>query len=395
MNFLRIEVSMDYQKSILNCLVDKYERSKSFIGTNNVSQSFSVKPEQLFSGYSDDANVSLFQSVNREADELESMGYVTVKKKRGNVITSVSLVLDRLDEVYRYLHRTPKKDTNHRLTELLTSFIGKNELLDRYCKDQLARLDGNKNVKGADDFDSFRQILLVLASVFSVEEETYQRDFSVRVLGDSKAFEKIRSKVATILMEYGEFDDAETVFEDLNIVKNPGHVYFKGAGILNVNGQTIDLSQLSGDIGLSSKLLDSICSICVTGSKVITVENLTTFHSFSDANALIIYLGGYHNSIRRRFICRVFEQNSKKQYYHYGDIDAGGFYILQHLRRKTGIDFMPLLMDIKTLVQNKNQWKSLTPNDRNRLKCLENTEFGDVIRYMLEHNCKFEQESLD
>ena len=73
MNFLRIEVSMDYQKSILNCLVDKYERSKSFIGTNNVSQSFSVKPEQLFSGYSDDANVSLFQSVNREADELESI----------------------------------------------------------------------------------------------------------------------------------------------------------------------------------------------------------------------------------------------------------------------------------------------------------------------------------
>ena len=247
-----------------------------------------------------------------------------------------------------------------------------------------------------DDFDSFRQILQVLASVFSVEEETYQRDFSVRVLGDSKAFEKIRSKVATILMEYGEFDDAETVFEDLNIVKNPGHVYFKGAGTLNVNGQTIDLSQLSGDIGLSSKLLDAITSVQVTGSKVITVENLTTFHSFSDSDALIIYLGGYHNSIRRKFIQRVFEQNKGKKYFHYGDIDAGGFYILKHLKRKTGISFEPLHMDTETLVQNEKSWKKLTENDRNRLQnLLAENELSSTIRFMLENNCKLEQESLD
>lgn len=396
MNFPRIEVSMDYQKSILNCLVDKYERSKSFIGTNSVSQSFSVKPEQLFPGYTDDANTSLFQTVNREADELEHLGYVSVKKKRNGVITSVSLATDHLEDVYRYLRRTPKKDTNLRLVELLSRFIGKNELLDRYCKDQLVRLSDNKNIKGSDDFDGFRQILQVLAAIFSVEEETYQRDFSVRVLGDSKAFEKIRSKVVTILMEYGDFDDAETVLEDLNIVKNPGHVYFKGTGVLNMTGQTIDLSRLPGDIGLSSKLLDAITSVQVTGSKVITVENLTTFHSFLDADALIIYLGGYHNTIRRKFIQRIFEQNKDKRYYHYGDIDAGGFYILQHLRRKTGIPFEPLHMDVETLVRNKKSWKNLTENDRDRLQNLMNEKkFSKTVQFMLDNNCKLEQESLD
>lgn len=387
---------MDYQKTILNSLVDKYERSKSFIGTNTVSQSFTVKPEQLFPAYSDEANVSLYQTINREIAELEDLGYVSIKKKHNSVVSSISLTVARLDDIYHFLRRTPKKESNRQLTELLESFIGKNELLDRYCQDQLTRLSENKTVKNAEDFDSFRQILQVLTTVFSVEDETYQRDFSVRILGDSKALEKIRNKVVTILMEYGDFDDSETVLEDLNIVKNPGHVYFKGAGVLDLNGQLVDLSLLYGDIGLSSKLLESIKSVRVTGTKVITVENLTTFHSFCDSDALIIYLGGYHNSIRRRFIQRVFEQNRDKQYYHYGDIDAGGFYILQHLRRKTGIAFEPLHMNVETLVQNQKSWKKLTENDRSRLQNLQNDEeFSFVVQYMLEYNCKLEQESLD
>lgn len=387
---------MDYQKTILNSLVDKYERSKSFIGTNTVSQSFTVKPEQLFPAYSDEANVSLYQTVNRDAAELEELGYVSIKKKRNSVISSISLAVNQLDNIYHFLHRTPKKESNRQLIELLESFIGKNELLDRYCQDQLTRLSENKTVKNAEDFESFQQILHVLANIFSVEEETYQRDFSARLLGDSKALEKIRSKVVTILMEYGEFDSAETVLEDLNIVKNPGHIFFKGAGVMNLNGQPIDLTLLPGDIGLSSKLLDSIDYFLVTGNKVITVENLTTFHSFSDNDALIIYLGGYHNSIRRRFIRRVFEQNKDKRYYHYGDIDAGGFYILQHLRRKTDISFEPLYMNVETLVNNKKNWKKLTENDRARLKkLLIEKEFSSTIQFMLDNNCKLEQETMD
>ena len=45
----------NYKKQLLNCLLDKYERSRSFTGDNKRSQSFSVKVTQLFPKYGDEA----------------------------------------------------------------------------------------------------------------------------------------------------------------------------------------------------------------------------------------------------------------------------------------------------------------------------------------------------
>ena len=80
---------------------------------------------------------------------------------------------------------------------------------------------------------------------------------------------------------------------------------------------------------------------------------------------------------------------------HFGDIDAGGFYILQHLRNKTGIAFAPYCMDVKTLKANIQYTKKLTENDKKRLAVLAETEFGETVEFMLEHNCKLEQEAMD
>ena len=142
-------------------------------------------------------------------------------------------------------------------------------------------------------------------------------------------------------------------------------------------------------------MLDDIEKVEISASKVITIENLTTFNSFVDRDAFVIYLGGYHNSIRRNMIRKIYENNPDKKYYHYGDIDAGGFYILQDLRRKTGIPFAPLNMNLGTIKKYKDYTKKLTKNDRSRLKNLLGGEFDEVINYMLENDCKLEQEAID
>ena len=131
------------------------------------------------------------------------------------------------------------------------------------------------------------------------------------------------------------------------------------------------------------------------GEVVITIENLTTFNAFNCENSFAIYLGGYHNTSRRNFIKKVYEQNPDKQYLHFGDINAGGFYILQHLRNKTGIAFVPYCMDVKTLKANLQYTKKLTENDKERLSALAETEFGETVEFMLEYNCKLEQEAMD
>ncbi len=388
------------ESAILNALLDQYERSKSFIGKNVQNQSFNKRITELFQGYPDEANYELFSEVNSQVSSLEREGLITVKrKKRGKidteVISSVTLVLDKLEQCYHVLGRQPKADKNAAIKKLLNQYCDRTLLLGNYCKEQVKRLSENKKVQYSDDLEKLEQILKVLAEIESIEEETFVRNFSIRVLGDSKAFEHIKAAVVSLLCEYGDYPDKECVLQDLNIVNNPGYVYVKGNGTVTISGQTIDFGRIHGDFGLSSAVLDDIEKVEISASKVITIENLTTFNSFMDKDAFIVYLGGYHNSIRRNMIRKIYENNPDKKYYHYGDIDAGGFYILLDLRRKTGIPFAPLNMNLETIKKYRDYTKKLTENDRTRLKNLLGGEFDEVINYMLENDCKLEQEAIE
>ncbi len=387
----------NYENIILNRLLDKYERSKSFTGDNKIGQSFSVKLIKLFPKYGDDAEYDLFNALNDAVSVLEDMKYVFVKRLKNGIADTITLNIGLLDEIYNYISRTPKSDTNERLLNLLKVYADKNEVLAEYCRSQIERIQSNKKAEYFDgDPEEYENILKAVSAAFDNSEEIYIRDFSAKVFGgDSKAFEKIKNKVSRLLFQYGDFPQEETVLEDLNIVKNPGHVFIKGCGIITISGQVIDLSVLNGDIAISSDLLKSIDKIEITGSRVITIENLTTFNHFSRSDTFAFYLGGYHNSHRRNFIRKIYEQNPQISYYHYGDIDAGGFYILLHLKNKTGVQFLPYKMDTDTLRKYSAYTKPLTDNDRKRLKNLADSEFSDTVKYMLEHNCKLEQEALD
>ena len=385
-----------YEKQILNVLLDKYEGSKSFIGTNQVNQSFTCKVAQMFPKYKDDSEYELFCAINEAVDNLVAQDFATAKKLKSGVVQSVTLSLDAINEAYEYLGRISKSDIVIDLKNILLLYKDCNVILSAYCSRQLERLAENKSVEFFDnDFDIYESILKVVSKITEVKNEIFERDFSIQVLGDSKAFEKVRSKVVSLLYEYGDFPDKDMLLADLNIVKNPGHVYFKGKGKITVCGQEIDFSNMTGDMAISSELLKNVVGITVLGDVVVTIENLTTFNAFKCENSFAIYLGGYHNTSRRNFIKKVYEQNPDKQYLHFGDIDAGGFYILQHLRNKTGIAFVPYCMDVKTLKENLQYTKKLTENDKKRLVALADAEFRETVEFMLENNCKLEQEAMD
>jgi hypothetical protein len=108
----------------------------------------------------------------------------------------------------------------------------------------------------------------------------------------------------------------------------------------------------------------------------------------------VLYLGGFHNRVRRDFISMLHDQNSEAIFYHFGDIDAGGFLILEHLRRTTGIDIIPYNMDLDTLKKYEKMGKPLTENDRKRLGKLQEGQFSEIVDYMLEKNVKLEQEAI-
>ena len=384
-----------YEKDILGRLLDAYERSATYRGASKVRQRFSVRPAEVAPAYADDARIEVFRAFNEAAGTLANAGLVTLARKRNGVIERITLCEDALDGAYRACGREPKRGRDAALSALLSSYRGKNDVLDAYIADQLARVAANKPVRNADDLQEYESILRVLASVYAVEEETFQRDFSVRTLGDSKAFEAVCGKVRTILLKYGDFSDEDTVFEELNIVRNPGHVYFKGEGRICLDGQWLDFSGLAGDFAISSALLPCVTQIEVLGAAVITIENLTTFNAFHEPGFFAVYLGGYHNSLRRAFIKKLYEQNQNREYFHWGDIDAGGFRILEHLRVKTDVPFIPYRMDAATLLANRAWARPLTARDRTRLEAFLGGEFDEVVRVMLAEGIKLEQEALD
>jgi len=384
-----------HEKKILNELLDKYESSKSFKGTNKVNQRFKVRISNLFPKYEDHSDYDLFRAVNEEVDVLARKGFVVPRVTGGGVIREVYLNVEVLEEVYRYINRVPRDDINARLEGLISSYLGNGEILEEYLKDQLNRIEENRSVRFfSGDFEEFERILMAVRELEDLQGEQFIREFSVRLYKDSKAFGQIQGKVESILYDYGDFPEKDEILGNLNLMRTPTYVNFKGSGKVSLSGQEIDLSRLDSDIAISSSMLDKIESVQVFKGKVITVENLTSFHRFMEEGYFVLYLGGFHNRVRRDFISMLHDQNSEAIFYHFGDIDAGGFLILEHLRRTTGIDIIPYNMDLDTLKKYEKMGKPLTENDRKRLGKLQEGQFSEIVDYMLEKNVKLEQEAI-
>lgn len=387
------------EAKILSTLIDSYEKSKTFTGDNLNEQRFKIATSKLFPKYDDDSEFDLYKEINNSLQSLKTKCFIDFKPERSGKIKTVFLVKESIHEIYQYIKRQPKADINEQLQKIWCGY----EILDKtiytpllgYVGEQSQRLKENKNVLFFEgDIGEYQDILLAVKNILDNETEIFIRELSVKLFGNSKRLEEIESKVRTLLYKYGEYDEKDTVLEEHNIIKTPTYVMVKGTGILDC-GQKIDLSKIDGDIGLSTQTLKTLTSIELNGASVITIENLTNFHKYIPSNELVIYLGGFHNTVKRELIKLVAKCNPNAVFRHFGDIDAGGFYILEHLKEKTGVHFLPVNMDIRTLEQNKKHWKNLTENDKKRLGDLAKKYFEHdaVAKFMLDNNCKLEQES--
>lgn len=390
------------ESKILNALLDQYEKSKTFSGENKVSQNFKVSAGKLFPKYNDSAEYDFYTEVNSRIAELERKNFIIVQKEKSGKIKTVILNQSKciLSEIYTYLHRAPRKKTQTDLLEMLDFYSDCSDTpLQSFITVQKERIAQNKNVEHFNgDIQEFDDILKGAHEVLANEEEVFVRDFSVRVYGDSKRFEKLQSAITSILVHYGDYDDKETVLSEYDIVKTPTYVCVKGNGVITLGNQQINLSALHGDIAFSTQSLKEISQITVLGTRIVTIENLTSFHDYKDSSDFAIYLGGFHNKVKRDFLCLLHAQNSQKEYLHFGDIDAGGFYILNHLKKRTSIPFKPLCMDSSILQKYSEQTKTLTNEDKKRLKKMlvqcDFAEYVETMRYMLAQGCKLEQENI-
>lgn len=342
------------QKKTLELLLKKYESSKTYSGQNEVSQSFSIPPEKVFPEYQNDfADVDKIQDFENDIYALENAGFVTVSKKDGRIqkITAVSK-----DENWSKIREIlGVKDKNTRVKEEIdfyTKFLedlDSHKIVKDFCKNQIERLESGK--KAEFQKEDAKNIISLLNFILHNKNEILERELSISVLSNSKTWEeKYKNRVLKILRQSGHFDSLlenaieekeknKIILEECNVFSNPSYVYFKGKGKITFeNGTDAEISpEIS--LALSSDSVGKIKSLEILDSKIMTVENLTSFNRVKNPDTFFIFLSGYHNSAKQNFLKKIFNQNPGKKYFHFGDIDPDGFLILENLRTKTGIDF--------------------------------------------------------
>ena len=133
--------------------------------------------------------------------------------------------------------------------------------------------------------------------------------------------------------------------------------------------------------------------------KVITIENLTIFFSWKEEGSLMIYLGDYHNLVRRELLRMVYRELPDAKYLHFGDIDVEASGYIRLMPKDTDC-----ISDISYgdfgIEKYEKYTKKLTDNDRKGLQMLiekERAEKGEnleVLLYMLDKGVKLEQEAV-
>jgi hypothetical protein len=430
--------------AILNALLDKFEnraqRTPALAG--GARERLEMEAEGTFNAARpvrivlDDLDLpSYFSQIdpqariigNQQLQTLEQQGLLQLKWLPGetnHLLQSVTLQTEydsrsptlRLAEgthhetLYTLLNREPLSNHRARLESLLLSDKF------RYPKEDwrahalnyiLGQLRAGKSPSPFSLTDSNLNIdlLAVLAALPALTTETPYRVFSVRIFNNSKRFEDIKPALVRLVRlanpEWKSFT-SEDLLRELNLVANPDYIHLAGNWELtDLNGQIINLDRFMPSVGFPASQITRLEKIAIRAEAVLCIENLTSFHAFTRANAIhsakyavICLMGNPSPSIRH--LLRLIP--AETAIYLWSDMDYGGFNILSQLRRQVSLRIQPYLMDIATFDKYAHLSRPLTQVDTHNLKRLAlNTALKDVhliLEHILQCGLKLEQEAI-
>lgn len=395
-----------YEEKMLTALAEKYRKSKKDNGTNVIVRRTRITPSQLYKGYNrNDGDMTQIEAVNQAAMHCQQMGFLTFEaEKFSNEIRNIDLVDEKIEELEAYLEQTyhyeSKASKRQYVEELIAVYSGRSPAAELECRKLRQALEKNrippKYLQGKD-------LLKALVFIENNREELFLREASMLIYGDSKYLEEaMLHPVCKALREFlgrpcGEDELEDEILEEYHIRREKQKLCLKGDVMLQNGGKELELGNFADGVEFFSDELDGIEHICVRVPEFITVENYTSWLRFRKEGAVSFYLGGYAARFQRDFLRKVQEDNPHLVFRHFGDIDAGGLYIHEHLCRVTGIPFQMYRMSCAELqdARFRSCLQPLTNQDRIRLKSLEKQgTYRELAAYMLEKNVKLEQEII-
>lgn len=387
---------------ILSSFINRYESSSYVQGKTMKKRRIAIVLRKMFSDYGKSNYYLITEEIEKCIVELMREGFIVKGRlwEFGDKEIALNQEEDSINKIYAFLKRDKLETTNDTLLNLVKKEMD-HSYLDIFLKHIYDAIQSYETTSPYVDKGSvacLNDVISILKAMHNLDQEISFRKFSIQVFHDSKKLEHYKQRIFFIIRDFYQHDieDADEAFALYNILKNPSYVYIKGNMVIQIRGQIIDLKELNYAFAISSENISSLKIHSIQASKVITIENLTSFYDMEVKDSLLIYLGGYHNAIRRNFLFKIYDVlKDKVSYYHFGDIDAGGFHIYLDLCKKTKIPFHTFKMDIATLQRYIEYAKPLTQNDRARLSKLKELYSNPVIDFMLENGIKLEQEIIE
>lgn len=394
--------SKDYRRLILEKLLKKYYNRVA--RNTNTGRRIILKPQELFRNYADNnADIREKQRLDEAVKGLLDLGVVTVDYlKFSSDIEKIYLCEEQIGKVYGILkdayHIVPQNVLSEKLRQLLQQYQPAGELLQHYIAGiQVQAKDPRQQI----DLPHIQANLQMLDFLDKNQEDLYVRELSVLVYGDSKWFEQNNYEEIcniareTLHMPKEETQRGDEILVRYHIIPAQQEILIKGDWKITWGNHILETAEFKGGIAISSRDIDDIQKITIQAQSLMTIENKTSYQRMRDEDVAMMYLGGFASRPQIEFLKKVIRDNPHKAYYHFGDIDVGGFLIHRHLCSATERDFALYCMGTRQLADERFQkcLKPLTDNDLIRLEGLEGEEnYREIVSYMKERRVKLEQE---
>ena len=411
-------MSNNYQKQILSILVDWYEDSPAHVRNHKPDRRRMMKlcdkGKTDFSVYNIENSI-VRKDINQAVLDLADKGYIDFEWMRGeknHIISRLWLNFESILHIYTYLGRKPKADeVDEVLLQLKTVLEQIKEgwaylwLEETYSLILRKRAIGNSLPENKSERDDLFKVILYLSK--KTEAEILERVFSIQCFGDSKRFERsVKMRLIRILRKYLVQDECndDEVLRLVGIVRYPELFEFSGPLSIMLPNGFIDFSHFPFGGTLNTDDIKHGKIVLGTGiQRILSIENRANYIDYIRKsqlkNELVLFHGGQFSPAKGLFLKKVTSVMPEGcTFYHWGDIDFGGFSMLARLRREIIPDVQAWKMGIKDLEQYSKYTIPFSQAYRKRLAALlEVPQLSDCfscIEFMLKNGIRLEHEAM-
>lgn len=399
---------MDKKEIILNKLLDKYEKSKSFQGDSN--RRIILKMHEI-----KEYNIENYEEKEQFHDiikELKRKGIIDdfswEKFEQGNIMKEIWLNKQATEKAYNEIGRSDKKQEAKEVIAQLNSYEFKEKWIQQFQQEMLIYCRENQKAPNMLPYLHSKEILIALANL-TPKQEILKRVFSIKCYGDSKYFERnIENYLIRIVRKYLIKDEEELNDEELllqvGIAKAPEVIEFCGNLEATMNEQKINYSINTKGSYINSYTIKNLENLRLRNvKKIIWIENKTNYIDYilnqQKEDEFIIYHGGMYSPTKGEFFKKIYQSiDNNVKCYHWSDIDIGGFNIFIRLKSEIVKNLKPYHMQKKDLEQMQEYWKPISEEYKGKLENMSKIdsyyEFKETIDFMIKHKCKLEQESF-